>query len=873
MAVAKYFGEERLPDAVYAVYLRKVRYVAAPTSHYDNVILPRYRVVDRDDQQHSLMAPEVSEDHLQWETIRERVIRCGTIERLVESLIGSDNTMDSRQFNVFFATYRAFSNCAVVLDLLLNRFDSLQSKEHESTGVIMNSNDIAMQNAIRSVLLCWLDMYPEDFYEPNTDFVSLMRLTEFARVNNITDIRSKAKRLREMYKRIANEGGLIAQIPSMDQYVFSQGYDRNNYLNCLERAKMFDVGKENCVQIAEQLTYWDAELFKELLPQQCQGCVWSKRRRKGPEAVYSVRATIDQFNAVSQRVMTSVVLPDCRADFRSKIISKWIDIARELRALKNFSSLKAVISALQSEPVYRLKAAWALVPSGSMAQFQELASIFETDDDGEEKRARRILDEEGTAKSSPLRRPQLIQNCRRTKSDVNLAESQGTVPYLGSFLTDLAMIDQAHPDFTEDGLINFEKRRKEFEIIAKIRLFQSASRAYTIPMDPAFCSWFYFLPSLDENHCFARSLEVERPLTMSSDSKSKSMSCPGSNKINTLSRLFATMSPDEANGNSGNPNDSQFGGQLSNDSGIATEDSWVSEACMARSHLDKPSAFTIGPYGMHSSKSFTSPSTPANSVSWKGGCEFSPSSLFTHQLTPSSSSSKHPSESLSHSSTATTNEFLVSFVTNSNQSNLYFMNNALLSRRTVSASCAMSLNAENGNNSLQRHASPNGQTIDSSKKMIGSHRRQLQTRNRSYHSDLLSLKQHQPAAFHLARVALDDSLQIGSAATNYKCIKVENGDRMSSLIDRVLEKHLINGESSEFCLVQLLPDGCEFQLPDKCNPYYAVAPDPNSPMLSFVLRRRADSDSHSGVTSMAPSVKKLNRMKRSNLLRWSSGYL
>uniref|UniRef100_A0A0N5AZP4 FERM domain-containing protein n=1 Tax=Syphacia muris TaxID=451379 RepID=A0A0N5AZP4_9BILA len=27
MAVAKYFGEERLPDAVYAVYLRKVRYV------------------------------------------------------------------------------------------------------------------------------------------------------------------------------------------------------------------------------------------------------------------------------------------------------------------------------------------------------------------------------------------------------------------------------------------------------------------------------------------------------------------------------------------------------------------------------------------------------------------------------------------------------------------------------------------------------------------------------------------------------------------------------------------------------------------------------------------------------------------------------
>lgn len=61
--------------------------------------------------------------------------------------------------------------------------------------------------------------------------------------------------------------------------------------------------------------------------------------------------------------------------------------------------------------------------------------------------------------------------------------------------------------------------------------------------------------------------------------------------------------------------------------------------------------------------------------------------------------------------------------------------------------------------------------------------------------------------FFIARVGLDDGLQTDSAGTNYKCIKVENGDRMNALIGRVLEKHLIDADRSEYCLIQLLPDG------------------------------------------------------------------
>lgn len=49
-----------------------------------------------------------------------------------ECLIGSDGVMDSRHFNVFFATYRAFSNCPMVLDLLLNRFEAFDNESSAS---------------------------------------------------------------------------------------------------------------------------------------------------------------------------------------------------------------------------------------------------------------------------------------------------------------------------------------------------------------------------------------------------------------------------------------------------------------------------------------------------------------------------------------------------------------------------------------------------------------------------------------------------------------------------------------------------------------------------------------------------------------------
>ena len=134
--------------------------------------------------------------------------------------------------------------------------------------------------------------------------------------------------------------------------------------------------------MAEQLTYMDAKLFKKVVPHHCLGCIWSRRDKKeNKHLAPTIRATISQFNAVTKCVVSTILKSkELKTQQRAKIIEKWIHIAHECRILKNFSSLRAIVSALQSNSIYRLKKTWAAVPKDRMLMFEELSDIFSDHD-------------------------------------------------------------------------------------------------------------------------------------------------------------------------------------------------------------------------------------------------------------------------------------------------------------------------------------------------------------------------------------------------------------------------------------------------------------------------------------------------------------
>uniref|UniRef100_H2SPU6 Ral guanine nucleotide dissociation stimulator-like 1 n=1 Tax=Takifugu rubripes TaxID=31033 RepID=H2SPU6_TAKRU len=441
----------------------------------------------------------------QLETCKIRSIRAGTLARLVETLLTAFDDNDLTYTSIFLSTYRAFTSTQTVLHLLLDSYGSPEENGRDTAGHQSSETNAAIRNALASFLRAWLDQCPEDFQEP-PDYPCLHRLMDYLR---------QALPGSEALRRAE---GLLEQLQTQASLDDTDGGFHGNGLLCL--------GEENEVEpeaqdeflsfetdlVAEQLTYMDALLFKRVIPHHCLGSIWSQRDKKDSKhSAPTIRATIAQFNAVTACVVSTILRHRrLRPHVRARVIQRWIEIAQECRIRKNFSSLRAIVSALQSNPLYRLKRVWACVHKDSVQTFEELSDIFS--DHNNYLTSRELLMREGTSKFASLEscaKEHQKRTHKRLQLQKEMGAMQGTIPYLGTFLTDLTMLDTALPDFVESGLINFEKRRREFEVIAQIKLLQSACNSYCLTPEPSFLRWFKSQTWLSDEESYALSCEIE----------------------------------------------------------------------------------------------------------------------------------------------------------------------------------------------------------------------------------------------------------------------------------------------------------------------------------------------------------------------------
>ncbi|XP_063058145.1 ral guanine nucleotide dissociation stimulator-like 1 [Engraulis encrasicolus] len=690
---------------------------------------------------------------VQYRTHKLRRVKAATLELLVGQLLESD-CQDPDYARIFLSTYRAFTTTATLIEQLFQRDDMVASQDN---------NNVCFRSPLLPLIHTWLEEHSEDLREPPQHQSLRLLLSHMRHRLAFRRLARQAETLLKSFLDEDHHSSSTAAAASPTESSCPAEHEEEISVSDPSPPHFMDFTARD---IAEQLTQLDAELFVKVVPFHCVGCVWSQRDKKENRHIApTVRATIAQFNAVTNCVITSLLchhptvspssspcLSARSITQRSKVIEKWIAVAQECRHLRNFSSLHAILSALQSNAVYRLKKTWAAVSRESLESFDHLCETFP--DENCVLTSREILVEEGSQAEGPddcpttPRSPKLCPLSRQ----IGTCSSTGIVPYLGTYLTVLTMLDTALTDTVEGGLIHFEKRRREFEILSQIMQLQASCSSYRLSPHPHIRQWLMGSTLLSDQQSYELSRELEPPVDPCPNSPSS-----WSHRLITK-KITSLLSHHDSAGRKTHAD--QISVSSSGSSGSEMEDLSSPNGLPLRLKLQSPSTScqNIAEDFSSSSSSSSGSPTPSSSSSQSDLVPLSPDSAISSMSSSSSSSSTMSSSSSSSTISSTS---------------------STLSSTSSLTSCASAA-----------HPVYNRQVADSC----------------------------------IVRV----SVETGSNGNVYKSILLTSQDKTAQVVQRALDKHNLEGMSChDFSLSQVLSNDKELLIPDKANVFYAMCTSAN----------------------------------------------
>ncbi|CAL1527360.1 unnamed protein product, partial [Lymnaea stagnalis] len=198
----------------------------------------------------------------------------------------------------------------------------------------------------------------------------------------------------------------------------------------------------SALDIAEQLTYLDHQIFIAIRSEELLSQAWMK-----PDKCHKAQHVLlvsKRFNEVSRLVVSEIVSRSNMQD-RVACIEKWAAIADICRCMHNYNGVLQICAAFVNSSVYRLKKTLEKLSKQTKQMIDRLQNLVSS-----EGRFKNMRD--------------ALHRC-----------DPPCIPYLGMYLTDLSFIEEGTPNITEDGLVNFSKMRMIAHVIREIRLFQQTS--------------------------------------------------------------------------------------------------------------------------------------------------------------------------------------------------------------------------------------------------------------------------------------------------------------------------------------------------------------------------------------------------------------
>lgn len=274
----------------------------------------------------------------------------------------------------------------------------------------------------------------------------------------------------------------------------------------LRKLKLLDV---EYVELARQLTLREFSLYCKISKLSCIRKVWGKKSGL-TESFDTITAFIRASNQLTNFV-AYMILRKADPKKRVQTIRYFVQVADKCRQLNNFSSMTAIISALYSSPIHRLKKTWAYVSKETLAQLHSMNKLMNSS-----------------------------RNFNEYRDMLKFIGSEPCVPFFGVYLSDLTFVYHGNPDFllNRNRMVNFAKRVKTVGIVTGIDRFKRVGyNFHTVHEIQTFLDlWFDKCPTIEEQYQLSLNLEPR-------EASDRKQSKPTSGKSLTLQSSFKLKQP------------------------------------------------------------------------------------------------------------------------------------------------------------------------------------------------------------------------------------------------------------------------------------------------------------------------------------------
>ncbi|KAL2392255.1 Ras guanine nucleotide exchange factor A [Exophiala dermatitidis] len=371
---------------------------------------------------------------------REGAVVGGTLNALVERLTTHDSTSDPVLSSTIYLTFRQFTTPEEFAQALAYRFEYVGANPNIASAVRLR---------VYNVLTAWMESY----WRHDCDDTAFPVIVGFAREQLRPVLPMACQRILELADIVSSAQSPILPRPNTS-YTDSPGplpspIISKSQLTALRTWKMgggnVSILDFDPLELARQITLKTSKIFCSILPEELLGTEWTKRTSS---LAVNVRAMSTLSTDVSNLVSDSVLQLE-EPKKRAVIIKQWVKIANKCLELHNYDTVMAIVCALDSTNIKRMKKTWEFVPQKTKLVFDELCKVVDV-----------------SKNYSVLR--------HRVQSHV-----PPCLPFIGVYLTDLTMVDSANPatrplstDAGEISVINLDKHIKTTKIISELQRFQ-----------------------------------------------------------------------------------------------------------------------------------------------------------------------------------------------------------------------------------------------------------------------------------------------------------------------------------------------------------------------------------------------------------------